>query len=72
MLMLNFTSPKLTFPINLLHGYRSALGPSTSGGTFTTPLSIAALTASISGPEFVLCINETAFPSRAGMKCKGP
>jgi len=34
--------------------YPSALGPSTSGGTFTTPKSRAAFTASTSGPEFVL------------------
>jgi hypothetical protein len=34
--------------------YPSALGPSTSGGSFTTPRSRAALTASTSGPELVL------------------
>ena len=34
--------------------YPSARGPSTSGGTFTTPLSKFALIASISGPVFVL------------------
>jgi len=37
--------------------YPSALGPSTSGGTFTTPRSRAALTASTSGPELVLSVS---------------
>lgn len=34
--------------------YPSARGPSTSGGALTIPRSRAALTASTSGPEFVL------------------
>jgi len=38
----------------LLATYPSALGPSTSGGSLTTPKSRAALTASTSGPELVL------------------
>ena len=38
----------------------SALGPSTSGGTFTTPISSTDLTASTSGPSFVLYyVNQT-------------
>ena len=44
--------------------YPSALGPSTSGGTFTTPRSRAALTASTSGPELVLFVSHLT-PSKA-------
>jgi hypothetical protein len=40
------------------HGaYPSARGPSTSGGTLITPKSMAALTASTSGPELVLLVS---------------
>jgi hypothetical protein len=46
--------------------YPSALGPSTSGGTLMTPRSRAALTASTSGPVFVLLSAHFISPAMSG------